>query len=177
MRHSLHFVFINCLSLGLEHGLESAIRSTQAMFAQNIDLLHNLTEKEIDGLSSSVPTIQMDLNPGTGLPLPAHHERFLAELTLLDVCMAAKCFSNQAVALKVINDGGVQVNHKKLPNPHAVLVFGVHILPNRITVLRVGKWPRRRRRDELDLRFRVGKKNFYMIRWADADMSLRSQVE
>lgn len=48
----------------LEKGLESAIRSTQAMFAQNIDLLHNLTEKEIDGLSVSVPTIQMPLNPG-----------------------------------------------------------------------------------------------------------------
>lgn len=61
------------------------------------------------------------------------------ELTLLDVCMAAKCFSNQAVALKVINDGGVYVNHKKLGNPHAILVFGVHILSNMITVLRVGK--------------------------------------
>jgi hypothetical protein len=48
----------------LEKGLESAIRSTQAMFAQNIDLLHNLTEKEINGLSASVPTIQMTLNPG-----------------------------------------------------------------------------------------------------------------
>ena len=60
-------------------------------------------------------------------------------MTLLDVCMAAKCFSNQSVALKVINDGGVYVNHKKLGNPHAILVFGVHILPNMITVLRVGK--------------------------------------
>ena len=47
-----------------EKGLESAIRSTQAMFAANIDLLHHLTEKEIDGLSMSVPTIQMNLNPG-----------------------------------------------------------------------------------------------------------------
>ena len=47
-----------------EKGLESAIRSTQAMFAQNIDLLHHLTEKEIDGLSTSIPTIQMNLNPG-----------------------------------------------------------------------------------------------------------------
>lgn len=61
------------------------------------------------------------------------------ELTLLDVCMSAKCFSNQSVALKVINDGGVYVNHKKLANPRAVLVFGVHILPNMITVIRVGK--------------------------------------
>ncbi len=61
------------------------------------------------------------------------------ELTLLDVCMSAKCFSNQSVALKVINDGGVYVNHKKLSNPHAILVFGIHILPNMITVLRIGK--------------------------------------
>lgn len=45
-------------------GLESAIRSTEAMFAQNIDLLHNLTQKEIDGLSMSVPTFRMTLNPG-----------------------------------------------------------------------------------------------------------------
>jgi hypothetical protein len=34
------------------------------MFAQNIDLLHNLTEKEINGLSVGIPTIQMALNPG-----------------------------------------------------------------------------------------------------------------
>jgi hypothetical protein len=34
------------------------------MFAQNIDLLHSLTVKEIDGLSVGVPTIQMELNPG-----------------------------------------------------------------------------------------------------------------
>lgn len=60
------------------------------------------------------------------------------ELTLLDVCMAAKCFSNQAVALKVITDGGVYVNHQKLNNPQAVLVFGIHILANRLTVIRVG---------------------------------------
>jgi hypothetical protein len=53
---NLHFL--------LEQGLESAIRSTQAMFAQNIDLLHNLTEKEINGLSVGIPTIQMTLNPG-----------------------------------------------------------------------------------------------------------------
>lgn len=53
--------------------------------------------------------------------------------------MAAKCFSNKLVAHKVINDGGVYVNHKKLANPNAILVFGVHILPNMITVLRVGK--------------------------------------
>ena len=54
------------------------------------------------------------------------------------MCLAAKCFSNQSVALKVITDGGVSVNHQKLSNPHAVLVFGIHILPNRLTVLRVG---------------------------------------
>jgi hypothetical protein len=125
----------------VEKGLESAIRSTQAMFAQNIDLLNNLTDKEIDGLSVSVPTIQMTLNPGKSLRENlVFTRRFLRlELTLLDVCLAAKCFSNQAVALKVINDGGVGVNHRKLNNPHAVLVFGLHILPNRITVLRVGE--------------------------------------
>ena len=62
-----------------------------------------------------------------------------SELTLLDVCMLAKCFSNKLVALKVINDGGVYVNHKKLSNPHAILIFGIHILPNMITVLRIGR--------------------------------------
>ena len=112
------------------------------MFAQNIDLLHNLTEKEIDGLSTSVPTLQMDLNPGR---LDQRRESVTAglvpELTLLDVCMSAKCFSNQSIALKVIHDGGVTVNHEKLANPHAVLVFGRHILANMITVLRVGKRP------------------------------------
>lgn len=60
----VEFFFEINKSFHIEQGLESAIRSTQAMFAQNIDLLHNLTEKEINGLSMSVPTIQMNLNPG-----------------------------------------------------------------------------------------------------------------
>jgi len=59
--------------------------------------------------------------------------------------MSAKCFSNISVAHKVINDGGVYVNHEKLSNPHAILVFGVHILPNMITVLRVGKRKRKKK--------------------------------
>jgi tyrosyl-tRNA synthetase len=90
------------------------------------------------------------------------------ELTLFDVCKAAKCFSNESVALKVINDGGVSVNHKKISNPHAVLVFGIHVLPNLITVLRVGKSSQHstmisRQNDMFVLE--LGKKNFYMIRW------------
>ncbi len=75
---------------------------------------------------------------------------FYSELTLLDLCMSAKCFSNISVAHKVINDGGVYVNHEKLSNPHAILVFGVHILPNMITVLRVGKRKKEKEIREID---------------------------
>ncbi|CAF1511166.1 unnamed protein product, partial [Didymodactylos carnosus] len=105
-----------------DDGLQSAIRTTEALFAENIDLLSNLTEKEINGFASSIPTMQMTLNP---------------ELTLLELCMAVKGFSNEQTALNVIDKGGVRINHKKVQNPHAVLVFGLHILPNKITVLRI----------------------------------------
>ena len=109
-----------------------------------------------------------------------HVTRFVPELTLLDVCMSAKCFSNQSLALKVINDGGVAVNHEKLANPHAVLVFGRHILPNMITVLRVGKrGPRSSIACVTNARVRVllGKKNFYIIRWTTAMQEHREQGE
>lgn len=58
------------------------------MFAQNTDLLHNLTEKEIDGLSVSVPTIQMTLNPGKSLRESLPHSSFPSLRTDFTRCVS-----------------------------------------------------------------------------------------
>jgi tyrosyl-tRNA synthetase len=50
-------------------------------------------------------------------------------------------------AERVIKAGGVYVNFHRNTNADAVFVPGEHILPNGITLLRVGK------------------KNYYVVRW------------
>lgn len=40
---------------------------------------------------------------------------------------------------KIVREGGLYVNQKKVQNPDQVLIKGEHVLPNGITLFRVGK--------------------------------------
>jgi len=46
-----------------------------------------------------------------------------------------------------ITDGGVSINGIRVTNPETVLVLGQHILKNGVSLLRIGK------------------KNYYIIKW------------
>lgn len=46
-----------------------------------------------------------------------------------------------------ITDGGVSINGNRVTNPETVLILGQHILKNGVSLLRVGK------------------KNYYIIKW------------
>lgn len=48
------------------------------------------------------------------------------------------CFT--ADANRIIQAGGVYLNHRQLKEPNYVLLTGQHILPNDITLIRVGKY-------------------------------------
>ena len=48
---------------------------------------------------------------------------------------------------RVVSDGAVWINHKRADNPEQVLIPKLHILSNGLTLLRVGK------------------RNFYIIKW------------
>lgn len=48
---------------------------------------------------------------------------------------------------RMIQDGGIWINHQRTDSPEQVLIPGHHILANGLTLIRVGK------------------KNFYILKW------------
>lgn len=70
-----------------------------------------------------------------------------AGTTLLDAAMHAKCFPTKDDANRIISAGGFYINMKRSTNPDEILVPDIHILSNGISL------------------FRVGKKNYYIIKW------------
>ena len=66
-------------------------------------------------------------------PFPIHESLCL----LYVIYGSSKCVS--AKARHVIEGGGLYINHRRVTNPDFVLIQGEHVLPNQLTVLRIGK--------------------------------------
>ncbi|KAM9313088.1 tyrosine--tRNA ligase, mitochondrial [Gastrophryne carolinensis] len=66
---------------------------------------------------------------------------------VLDACLKAAAIPEGARGFDIISNGGVSFNHRKVTNPDEVLVLGQHILRNGLSLIRVGK------------------KNFYIVKW------------
>ncbi|CAH1794720.1 unnamed protein product, partial [Owenia fusiformis] len=113
-------------------GLESAIRCTKALWEKSPESLADLHESDLKMLFKNAAGAEMFLDPGT---------------SILDVIVHAKCFGTPADAVNKIKAGGVYVNNRRVTEPHLVLIPGEHILPNNITIIRIGK------------------KNHYVVRW------------
>ncbi|XP_053497675.1 tyrosine--tRNA ligase, mitochondrial [Ictalurus furcatus] len=67
--------------------------------------------------------------------------------TVLDACRRCQAIPEGPRGYQMITDGGVWINHHRASNPEQVLVPGQHILSNGLSLIRVGK------------------KNFYIIKW------------
>ncbi|KAL9853917.1 tyrosine--tRNA ligase, mitochondrial [Geothlypis trichas] len=68
-------------------------------------------------------------------------------MTVLDLCHRANAIPDGPSGYRKITDGGVSINGNRVTNPETVLILGQHILKNGVSLLRVGK------------------KNYYMIKW------------
>lgn len=55
------------------------------------------------------------------------------------LAVKAQFFADEAIAAKVIREGGLTLNLQRVLDPQALLVQSVHILPNGLTLLRLGK--------------------------------------
>ncbi|XP_013407740.1 tyrosine--tRNA ligase, mitochondrial-like, partial [Lingula anatina] len=115
-----------------EAGLELAKKCTKILYENSAETLAELTTEELLNLFSNAPTIELTLEAGS---------------TVIDACMKAKCFTREVDAERIIKGGGVYINTRKVIEPDFVLIPGEHILPNHITVIRIGK------------------KNHYIIKW------------
>ncbi|KAK4874688.1 hypothetical protein RN001_014048 [Aquatica leii] len=67
--------------------------------------------------------------------------------SVLDMAMKAGCFPTSADAVRIITAGGFYLNQKRTTNPNEVLNPSVHRLSNDLSLIRVGK------------------KNYYIVKW------------
>ncbi|CAN9498978.1 unnamed protein product [Ophioblennius macclurei] len=76
------------------------------------------------------------------------HEMLLEPGTsVIDACRTINAIPAGPRGYQMVSDGAVWINHKRVDQPEQVLVPKVHILANGLTLIRVGK------------------KNFYIIKW------------
>ncbi|XP_039376578.1 tyrosine--tRNA ligase, mitochondrial [Mauremys reevesii] len=68
-------------------------------------------------------------------------------MSVLDLCHKANAIPDGPSGYRKITDGGVSINYIQVTNPETVLVIGQHILKNGVSLLKIGK------------------KNFYIIKW------------
>ncbi|XP_049981085.1 tyrosine--tRNA ligase, mitochondrial isoform X1 [Alexandromys fortis] len=67
--------------------------------------------------------------------------------SVIDTCRKANAIPDGPRGYRMITEGGVSINHRQVTNPESVLVIGQHILKNGLSLLKIGK------------------RNFYIIKW------------
>ncbi|XP_053642765.1 tyrosine--tRNA ligase, mitochondrial isoform X2 [Cherax quadricarinatus] len=107
-----------------EEGLESAHRTTEALFGNQPEALAKMSTNEIEVVFKSAPSTSLLLEPGT---------------SVLTMALKAGCFADERDARRIIEAGGFYINLARVNNPDLILIPGAHILSNGLTVARVGK--------------------------------------
>lgn len=115
-----------------EEGLKSAKRTTRVLYETTPENLALLSESELRDVFSQATCVTQYLKPGT---------------TVLEMALAAKCFRNEDDARRIIDAGGFSINYRKVTQPDYVLILGEHILPNYVSLVRVGR------------------KHYYVVKW------------
>ncbi|XP_075221677.1 tyrosine--tRNA ligase, mitochondrial isoform X2 [Lycorma delicatula] len=107
-----------------EEGLKSAQIATKAMYDSSLEHLSQLSHKDVAAIFKGAETKELLLQPG---------------LNVLEFALSAGCFKTEQDAKRIISAGGFSINQKKVTNIDEVLSDAVHILPNKISLARVGK--------------------------------------
>ncbi|XP_046642046.1 tyrosine--tRNA ligase, mitochondrial-like [Daphnia pulicaria] len=115
-----------------ENGLKSAERITEALYSKSADSLARLHPSELNETFRGATMVDILLEPAT---------------SVLDMVMKANCFANENDARRIILAGGLHINQVKCTDYTEILSLGRHILPNGISLIRVGK------------------KHYYIIKW------------
>ncbi|XP_042352239.1 tyrosine--tRNA ligase, mitochondrial [Plectropomus leopardus] len=78
---------------------------------------------------------------------PFHELLLEPGTTVIDACRRASAIPEGPRGYQMVSDGAVWINHRRADKPEQVLIPKLHILSNGLTLLRVGK------------------RNFYIIKW------------
>jgi tyrosyl-tRNA synthetase len=113
-------------------GYESAVRCTKVLFGADLESLANMTDNEVD-LTFNASKV--------------HKLVFEKTMNVLDVLLKIQAFANVDETLQIIKGNGVSFNYKRIDNPHERIQNAGYILPNNLTLIKVGK------------------KTFHVIKW------------
>lgn len=115
-----------------EEGLVAAQKATDAMYDTSIEKLSELSFNDISGIFKGATLVDLLLKPG---------------ISVLEFALSAGCFKNENDARRIIKAGGFYINHQRVINSDEVLSHSIHILPNKVSLVRVGK------------------KNYWIVKW------------
>lgn len=107
-----------------EEGLVAAKRASAALYDKSIESFVRLNASEIADVFEGATVVDVMTEPG---------------ITVYDLAMKVKCFKTEDDAQRIITAGGFYINHQRITNMQEVIVPGIHILSNNVSLLRVGK--------------------------------------
>ncbi|KAK6642804.1 hypothetical protein RUM43_004306 [Polyplax serrata] len=99
-------------------GLEQAENVTAAVYENNVEHLKNLDPLDLKCVFEGASFTELLLQPGT---------------TILEAAIRADD------AIRIISQGGFYINHQRINNFQEVISMASHILPNNVSLMRVGK--------------------------------------
>lgn len=115
-----------------EEGLKKALMISDALYKGDVQALGNLQPQEIPNLFAGASYSELFMEPGT---------------TMMKAALQIKCFPSEYDANRIIAAGGFYINQKRTMNPAEILSPEIHVLPNGVSL------------------FRVGKKNYHIVKW------------
>ncbi|XP_041978460.1 tyrosine--tRNA ligase, mitochondrial [Aricia agestis] len=113
-------------------GLEKARKASDAIFSKDVNSLVSLNSTDLEQIFEGASVSRLLLSPG---------------MTVLELGMKAKCFPTESDAIRIIQAGGFYINHQRVNKIDEVITQTAHILPNLVSLLRVGK------------------RNYYIVKW------------
>ncbi|XP_051155675.1 tyrosine--tRNA ligase, mitochondrial isoform X1 [Leptopilina boulardi] len=107
-----------------EEGLESARKTSEILYGSSIEKLSTMNVNDLITAFEGATLVEIMNEPG---------------ITVSELAMKANCFKKQNDALRIIPAGGFHINHQKITNADEMIVPGIHIMPNNLSLIRVGK--------------------------------------
>ncbi|XP_060829750.1 tyrosine--tRNA ligase, mitochondrial [Bombus pascuorum] len=107
-----------------EEGLLAAKRASAVLYDNSIDSLAKMQVNDLVQILDGATIVELLSEPG---------------INAYDLAMKANCFKTDHDARRIIAAGGFYINYQKITNSAELIVPGIHILSNNISLLRVGK--------------------------------------
>ncbi|XP_076757557.1 tyrosine--tRNA ligase, mitochondrial [Xylocopa sonorina] len=115
-----------------EEGLVAAKRASAVLYDKSIDSLARMNVNDLIQILDGATVVELLAEPG---------------INVYELAKRANCFKTDHDARRIIEAGGFYINYQKITNMEEVIVPGIHILSNNVSLLRVGK------------------KNYHVVRW------------